>query len=127
MSKPPAHLYSDDGALYDTRVPQWHKQAPLRQNFMKTHREINSLADLKATLRAGEFTFPGAYPLYLIAGDGEALHFDCVRKNWREVVQAYGPNGSRDWRCVACDINYEDGSLYCAECNQHIQSAYAED
>ena len=77
----PNHLFlSDcDGCLYDTRDPEWSKNPPLRANYAIHCGSIKSVADLKATLRAGGFAWPGGYPLYFVTSDGGALSFATVR------------------------------------------------
>jgi len=56
MTALPAHLFTvDTGELYDTRDPNW-SSSPLRPNYRRHHRTISSVADLKATLRAGPST-----------------------------------------------------------------------
>jgi hypothetical protein len=128
----PAHLFTGETTpdLYDTRDPDWSTNQPLRRNFMMHHKRITCVADIKATLRAGEYAWPGGYPMFFIMGDGGTLHFDCVKANLREVIEAqrdYDILRSSDWRCEAVEINYEDGDLTCDQCNKRIQSAYAED
>ena len=66
MYKMPSHLFVSecDGAMYDTRVEGWNRLPPLRSNYCRTHRNIKSVADLKATLRNGaHYAWPGGYPL----------------------------------------------------------------
>lgn len=128
MAKLPNHLFvsSIDGGLWDTRVDGWHTASPLRPNYHRHHAEIRSVTDLKATLRVGEYTWPGGYPLYFVASDGEALSFDSVRENLREVMQAMADKHDRSgWRVVACQINYEDTDLCCAHSGEFIECAYA--
>jgi hypothetical protein len=125
------HLFvsSGDGALYDTRVPNWSSLPPLRKNYRYHHREIKSVADLKATLRAGPWAWPGGYPLHFICGDGEPLCFKCANKELKYIISAI-QNGDIDkdaWIVVACDINYEDGDMQCTNCNKKIESAYGEE
>lgn len=115
---------SSEGDVFDTRIYKWHEKEPLRKNYMIRHREINSLADLKATLRAGEYTSLGGHPLYFITSDGEALSFDAARECWREVVWDFMHDASTGWRVVACQVNYEDGDLVCAHSGERIPSAY---
>jgi hypothetical protein len=75
-----------DGALYDTRKPAWHTLPPLRPNYSRHHRLINSVADVKACLRAGEFTFPGGYRLAFVTLDGGVLSFDSARECLGQVI-----------------------------------------
>lgn len=127
----PNHLFIDSccGDLHDTRVPDWHK--PLRKAFMRHHSIVKTAAEFKATLRAGAYAWPGGYPLYFIMADCEPMHFKCARENAKEIISAMldsrRPYHGRQWECVACDINYEDSDMYCAQCNGKIESAYGED
>jgi hypothetical protein len=94
-------------------------------------RSIDSVADLKATLRAGRFTSVGGYPLFFITADNSVLSFESVRDNFRECIDAWEsfPRWGKlndDWRVVACDVNYEDESLYCDHSGEKIESAYGD-
>lgn len=117
-----------DGALHDTRQPNWSAQ-PLRANFKRHHVAIKTVADFKATLRAGAYAWPGGYPLYLLCDDGGTLCFKCARRNAREIMPVITSKDRNDaqWRVVACEINYEDNALYCDGCNAQIDAAYGED
>lgn len=93
-----------------------------------------TLRDVKAALRAGPYAWPGGYPLYFLAADGEALSFDAVRAMFRTVCADM--HGDSDWRgastphaqfrLIACEPNWEDSALYCAHTGKRIPSAYAE-
>ena len=127
MSKKIEHLFScDDGALYDTRVPKWQNLPPLRAVFRRTFSEINTTAELRATLRAGAFAWPGGYPLFFITSDGAALSFETVRKNLRAVTWSIKNNCSDGWKVVACAVNWEDGTLTDEHTGERIESAYAD-
>jgi len=121
------HLFiASDGALYDTRAADWHK-TPLRSRYKFHCSEIKTVAEFKATLRAGKFTGVGCYPLFLLTSDGAALCFDCARKEARNIFESVA-NKSRDgWNVVACDVNYEDSDLHCDHCSRQIESAYGND
>lgn len=121
----PDHLFvSDDGALYDTRQPDWSHH-PLRANYRRGHAEIATLADVKAALRAGPYTDLGGYPLYFVMRDGAVMCFDSIRRNFDSVVYSF--RVSDHWRPVAIQINYEDADLRCAHNCTRIPSAYAEE
>ena len=92
-----------------------------------TNTRISTVSDLKATLRAGEFAWPGGYPMFFVAGDGAALHFGCVKENLRSVIWSLRNQVDDGWRIVGCEINYEDADLYCDHCGERIESAYGED
>ncbi len=125
----PSHLFVSgcDGALYDTRVANWSGLPPLRVNYSRGMRDITSVADLKAALRNGPYAWPGGYPFYFIASDGEALSFDSVREELRNVIGAIQAGDNSGWRIIACDVNYEDTELYCAHSGKQIESAYGDD
>jgi len=62
------------------------------------------------------FAWPGGYPIFYIDRDGTAICPRCANhKRWY------------DKRIIGADINYEDDSLYCENCNKRIESAYAEE
>ena len=73
--------------------------------------------ELRAVLRAGPFTFPGGYPLYLLTGDSATLCFTCARKEYRQVSHAIRHNVSNGFLVVACGINWEDSEMHCDHCN----------
>lgn len=129
MKKLPSHfMVSDsDGSLYDTRVDGWSYKPPLRPIYSRGFGEIRNCHELKAALRHGPHAWPGCYPLYFIASDGEALSFEAVKANLRSIMDSI-QNDIRDgWRVVACDVNWEDSELYCAHTNKRIPSAYGDD
>lgn len=111
-------LTTFEGALYkDNKV--------LRPVFNRGFSRIKNTQQLKSTLRAGQYTFPGCYPLYFITNDGCALSFEGVRKNLRECLSEIRNRDSA--RIIACEVNYENASLYCELTGERIESAYAED
>lgn len=93
---------------------------------MRHYPTIKTVAELKATLRAGAFTGQGGYPMYFLADDGEALSFAAVRDNLANVMAAIQAGVRDGWRVTACDVNWEDGELCCAHTGNRILSAYAE-
>jgi hypothetical protein len=116
------HLFvGQEGNLYDTRKKNWSKK-PIRKNFCRHHAAINSFADLKATLRAGEFAWPGGYQLYLITAAGEELSFEgaketliCQRDAWKIKTSD---------RVVACAVNYENQDMFCIHTCKPIPASY---
>ena len=117
----PTHLSAFEGSLYDTRDSGFQ---PLRENYSKHHRTIASVADLKATLRAGEYAWPGGYQLFFLTNDGETISFDGVRGDFYNTV--YEITEGYSSRIVACDVTYEDTNMICAETNKPIPAAYCE-
>jgi hypothetical protein len=119
----PNHLNEFEGALYDTRDPEWSNK-PLRVNYSRHHGTIETVADLKATLRGGEFAWPGGYQMFFVTSDGEALSFDTARNEFALLVDAFRTDTT--WRVIGCDINYEDNELYCAHSGDKISAAYSD-
>lgn len=96
----------------------------VRPNFRRIHPQIDSVADFKATLRAGPRTDLGAYPLILWFSDGGACCWSCARKEFRFIAEAIRDHDKTGgWRIVACEVFYE-GSQICQQCNEKIESAY---
>ena len=87
-----------------------------------------TLAEIKTALRNGQYAWPGGYPLYFIASDGEALSFKAVRENWREIVSAHlRGDKTGGWLIEGVNANWEDPHLFCAHTSERIESAYAEE
>jgi hypothetical protein len=123
----PAHLFqSIDGCLYDTRDPAWSEKPPLRDPYCRSFKRIDTASALKATLRAGKTTDLGGYPLYFVAGDGEALSFEAVRAELKQCLRAKA-YCDRSWEIIGCEVNYEDNDLTCAHTGKKIPSAYGDD
>ena len=117
---------ASDGDLFDTRIAGWYRK-PLRSRYSFHCREINTVAEFKSTLRAGNWSFPGAYPMYLLCSDGGALCFDCARKEVRSIFGSIAGKSRDGWQVVACDTNLEDVELSCDHCHKQIESAYGND
>lgn len=133
MPSLPAHFMVSqmDGALYDTRAPDWASK-PLRAPYSRHVKRIRTVAGLKATLRAGSSTDLGGYPLYFVCADGEALSFAAVRDNLRQVMGAVADAAAKNWpdkqwQVIGIEINHEDGELFCAHTNERIPAAYIAD
>ena len=124
-AKLPSHLFATSGALYDTRAADWSKAAPLRPVYSMTYQRIDSVAQFKATLRAGAYAWPGGYPMYFIASDCGAICFACARKEVRNIFGSISTRANDGWRIVATDINYEDTDLQCDNCSKSIEAAYS--
>ena len=122
------HLFisDNDGALYDTRRANWASR-PLRQDYKRHHTDISNTHQLRATLRAGQYAWPGGYPMYFIMDDSEPMCFDCARAEYRLISRSTARRYIDGWRVVACEANWEDSDLYCAHCNKPIESAYGSD
>jgi hypothetical protein len=107
-----------DGSLYKG-------DSLVRENYQRTHAEIRTVADLKATLRNGSVVWPGGYPLAFWTRDGAALSFETVRAEFVRVVDAIKRDDVYSgWLVVACDVNWEDADLVDAHTGKPIEAAY---
>lgn len=113
-------LYRDNGGLSETKLEL------VRKNYDNCHRTINSVSDLKATLRHGKFTNVGGYPLFFITSDGAALSFESARENFYQVCYSVKHDIDDGWKIIGADINYEDSDLYCDHSNKKIECAYSD-
>ena len=81
----------------------------------------------KNFIRAGSHTFPGGYPVFMIAKDSICLCYNCAKENAKLIIESTRDESASDWCYVASDVNWEDHELYCDNCNGRIESAYYED
>ena len=86
-----------------------------------------ALSAIKDVLRSGPYAWPGGYPIYFVTCDGDALSFEAVRAEFRQVCHAHLTDNRRDgWALCGYDVNWEDGDLTCAHTGKRIESAYAD-
>lgn len=76
----------------------------VREKFQYQHRRIEDTLQLRATLRAGEFTWPGGYRMAFCTRDGGILSFDAVRDNYRLVSDSIRTKCNDGWWVDACDM-----------------------
>ena len=99
-----------------------------RDAWMRYYPNIRTTTDLRAAVREGPYAWPGGYPLYAVAQDGEALCFDCLRTEYRQILWAVKNEDKHSgWRIIGIDTNWEDPSLRCTHCSKLIESAYGEE
>jgi hypothetical protein len=107
------------GHLYDTRKPDWAKN-PLRLNYRRAAREINTTAELKAALRT-KYAWPGGYEIVYLTSDGALLCGECVEKQLRSVLSAIRNRCSDGWRVVGCGYEATSAesteSELCSQCD----------
>jgi len=115
-----------EGDLYDTSDPNWHHNPPLRREFKRTFTAIETVSQLKATLRNGRFAWPGGYPLFFVTNDGACLSWQAVLDNLPECYAGIKAQDESGWNIVACDVNWES-ELYCDHSGDRIESAYGHD
>lgn len=120
----PDHLFisSCDGGLYDTRKEGWAAGLPLRRRYCSIFRTIKNNHQLKATLRAGQYAWPGGYQMYMVDANGLLLSFAGVEEQFKRLK---GVSGSFKFPLIVC-INYEEADLYCDITGELIPATYSE-
>lgn len=122
------HLFlAHDGALYDTRDSAWSHKPPLRASYSGHARQVATVGQFKAALRAGSHAWPGGYPLAFVTHDCALLCFKCGRREFRQIADSIRSNARDGWRVVACEIMHgEESDDSCEHCGATI-AAHEED
>lgn len=103
-NNPALAIGCDDGALY--RVDGWRL---VRPNYSGHRRTIETVADLKATLRAGPYAWPGGYAIFFITADGAVLSFAAARAEFSTIAAAIRDDDTRGgWRIIGTGCTAED-------------------
>lgn len=72
-----------------------------------------------------KYAWPGGYPLFTCLADGEVLCAECTKKELGLIVTATAnPGQDRQWEAMGHAVNWESEDLYCAHCEELIESAY---
>lgn len=91
-------------------------------------KRTNNMLDQARHAARNKYAWPGGYPLALLMADGECICPDCAKREWKQVARATKAKLSdwpdKQWRVEDVFINWEDDDLYCAHCNEKIESAY---
>lgn len=111
---------TDDGALV-----RYSDGKTIRPVYARTFQRIRDSLELRATIRAGGYAWPGGYPITLITRDGDALCFDCARKEYYQLAYSLRHKLRDGWNVVGCDVVME-GDVTCCHCNKTIAGAYSE-
>lgn len=113
----------DDGTLFRYDNPESFSLDGriIRTNFCIHHTRIENGQDLRASLRAGPYAWPGGYNLYFYTTDGSALSFDAVRDNLSSVLWSIRNRVDDGWRVIGLDIDYgEDPVIFCDHTGEPI-------
>lgn len=104
-----------EGDLYSEKLGY---SEPLRTNYAKHQHDITCGLELRSSLRAGDFTFPGGYPVMYITDDGGILCPDCVRDNFQSVIWSIRNQCSDGWRVWCTSISFESDE--CSHCSKTL-------
>jgi ribosomal protein L24E len=101
--------------------------AIVRPRFSYHDKEPDTSLKLRATLRAGPYAWPGGYELCFVMKDGGAMHFTCVKREFKRIAKELRNPGDPAWLPACLDTNWEENDLYCEHCNEKIAPAYGDD
>ena len=121
INVPPDNTWTFEGALYSESLGY---DVPLRSNYSQHHRIIESGQDLTASLRAGDYVFPGGYELAYVTNDGQLLCGQCVRDELYQVIYSIRHGINDGWKVIGSDVLYEGGNI-CDHCSKNLD-AYGE-
>jgi len=89
--------------------------------------KITNKLELNEALNAGSHAWPGGYPLVLVMADNEVLCWDCFRQEYSLIAQTLPPGEvilDPQWTPSFIEVNWENNSLHCGNCDALIECAY---
>lgn len=92
----------------------------------RQHAALGTVAWFLGTLADGRYA-DGGYPKFWLVSDGETLSYAACLANCGRIARSIRDGSQDGWRVVACDVNWEDPEMLCADTGDRIESAYAED
>ena len=104
-----------EGDLYCEKLGY---SVPLRTNYKKHTIYINNGSELCASLRAGQYVFPGGYEIGYWTHDGAMICADCVKDNLESVIWSIRNDCNDCWQVAGIDVCYEPQT--CEHCNNQI-------
>lgn len=87
----------------------------------------NAILESVKSVARNPYAWPGGYPRMVVMSDGDCLCPKCARAEFKLIARATLDNDRSGWTAAGTDINWEDPDVYCANCNERIEPAYAED
>ena len=89
---------------------------------MKTKPD-SMIEKVKAFIRM-PYAWPGGYPLFAWFNDGDVCCKECAKSEFRQIIADTKADDNCGWNIKGVDVNWEQPDLYCAHCDQPIESAY---
>ena len=115
-----------DGSL----DPRFYDVGSLREAveaWIKATEESNRKEQLARFFHS--YSSIGGYPQFVV-WQGEAYCTDCVNENTKADIDSENHENDCEWldnQELSPAINWEDPSLYCTQCSERIESAYADE
>ena len=108
----------DDGSLYD-----YTRSRVIRPLYARHERRIETGQQLRASLRAGPYAWPGGYSVIYVTSDGNLLCHRCVTKELRATLYSIRDDIDDAWRIVGTMLDNEiDDPCNCDNCDGTIVS-----
>lgn len=92
---------------------EWHC---VRRLYAAHRPTFENAAQVRASLRAGPYVFPGGYPVAYITDDGGTLCPDCVMRNYYLVCWAIRNQCTDGWRVIASEYCDGESDAHCDNC-----------
>ena len=91
-------------------------------NAIQKYQRRPTIIEAAKLVARERFAWPGGYPLVLVMSDGETLCPECVRLNFRLIVQAArDPHDDSGWRPVGFEVEEApEEEVSCAHCRRVI-------
>lgn len=97
----------------------------VRPAFRRTFIEIRTGRELRATLRAGAYTWPGGYTIALICADGEMASIGGLLRDRDAYRTAIRDIRDRAYCRIVGAMTYDEGDArWCAYTNGLIEPSY---
>ena len=94
----------------------------VRKNYARHYRNIKTVSQFFASLRAGPYAWPGGYETYFICEDGGVLCHDCANQEKKQISYSIF-HGIRDgWKVESMDstVSADEETIYCNHCNKTL-------
>ena len=93
----------------------------VRKDAAKSFRNIKTVNQLKASLRAGEHAFPGGHRLFFVTSDGASLSFTAALENFKCILWSIKNDAHDGWQVVSVSGEHEcDGLVFCAHSGERL-------
>lgn len=90
------------------------------------HYDLNRREQHAAFVARERYVWPGGYRLNLLTADGGVLCADCVRANYRRILESARDNLNDGWLPEAHFVHWEGSPILCDHCGDPIESEYGE-
>lgn len=78
-------------------------------------------------LARNKYAWPGGYGLLALMGDNQIVCADCIKENYRLVLDATITGHDREWFFSESFVHWEGDSLQCAHCGRELPPEYSDE